>query len=77
MRVLWPLHQETKFRGLVRRDPVGVVMYNARQLSRVYPNPIRVDSSNFDPFIGWTFGVQMTALNYQTDGPPLLLNKVC
>ena len=68
--------QEAKFRALVRRDAPRVVLYNARHLSRVYPNPIRVDSSNFDPFVGWALGVQMTALNYQTHGLPMLLNLV-
>ena len=68
--------QEAKFRALVKRDAAGVVRYNMRHMSRVYPNPIRVDSSNFDPFVGWALGVQMTALNYQTHGPPLLLNQV-
>jgi phosphatidylinositol phospholipase C delta len=32
---------------------------------------MRVDSSNYDPFIPWSFGIQMAAMNFQTPGPPL------
>ena len=40
--------------------------YNMRQLSRVYPNGKRVDSSNYDPRVMWNCGIQLVALNYQT-----------
>ena len=41
---------------------------NKRQLSRIYPNGKRVDSSNYDPQPLWNVGVQLVALNYQTPG---------
>ena len=35
---------------------------------RVYPAGMRIDSSNFNPVVFWMFGIQMVALNYQTEG---------
>lgn len=43
--------------------------------SRVYPKGTRVDSSNFDPICHWDAGVQMVALNYQTQDEAMLLNE--
>ena len=37
-------------------------------LTRVYPNSVRVDSSNMNPQEFWNFGIQCVALNYQTPG---------
>ncbi|EGD83199.1 phospholipase C gamma [Salpingoeca rosetta] len=48
--------------------------YNIRQLSRVYPNGKRVDSSNFDPRVMWNAGMQLVALNYQTPDRAMWLN---
>ena len=35
---------------------------------RSYPAAMRIDSSNFNPVLFWAFGIQMVALNYQTEG---------
>ena len=35
---------------------------------RTYPAGMRIDSSNFNPVNLWACGVQLVALNYQTDG---------
>ena len=32
---------------------------------RVYPKAMRLDSSNYNPLIGWMHGVQMVAFNMQ------------
>lgn len=32
---------------------------------RIYPKGTRVDSSNYDPHVGWTHGAQMVAFNMQ------------
>ena len=42
--------------------------YNTRQISRIYPRGPRIHSSNYNPYIFWTVGCQMCALNYQTLG---------
>ena len=39
--------------------------YNRDHLSRVYPSPMRISSTNFDPIFFWKHGVQMVALNWQ------------
>ncbi|KAL2091184.1 hypothetical protein ACEWY4_013447 [Coilia grayii] len=60
---------------IVQLKPGGLVRFNQRQLLRVYPSNYRVDSSNFDPQPYWNIGCHMVALNYQTDGRSLQLNK--
>jgi Phosphatidylinositol-specific phospholipase C, X domain/Phosphatidylinositol-specific phospholipase C, Y domain len=42
---------------------------------RVYPSIIRVNSSNFDPLPFWFAGIQMVALNFQTNDRPMELNQ--
>lgn len=41
---------------------------NKNQLSRVYPNGTRINSSNYDPCPYWMLGFQLVALNFQTAG---------
>ncbi|KAF9770443.1 hypothetical protein IL306_012022 [Fusarium sp. DS 682] len=50
-------------------------LYGTQHLVRVYPDPNRVDSSNFDPLQCWRHGVQMAALNCQTDDFYMSLNE--
>ena len=40
--------------------------HNQRYMMRVYPSPMRILSTNFDPLALWKRGVQMVALNWQT-----------
>ena len=40
----------------------------------IYPGGARIDSSNYDPVASWAVGSQIVALNYQTPGPPMMLN---
>ena len=47
-------------------DRHNISRHNMRHMMRVYPNGLRVASSNFDPLKYWRRGVQMTALNWQT-----------
>ncbi|CAH1787304.1 unnamed protein product, partial [Owenia fusiformis] len=54
--------------------PEEFVSHNKRYLSRVYPNGIRVDSSNFNPQDLWNCGCQLVSLNYQTAGLMMDLN---
>ncbi|CAG5122392.1 unnamed protein product, partial [Candidula unifasciata] len=48
--------------------PEEFVNHNKKFLSRVYPNGMRVDSSNYNPQDLWNCGCQMVALNFQTAG---------
>lgn len=65
---------ESAAKKICRKQPLGVVAHAETQLVRTYPAGMRIDSSNFNPVIFWAFGIQMVALNYQTDDAALHLN---
>ena len=70
-------HAEEKAHPLVRKPPMRAkwIRHTNRFLSRVYPGPVRVDSSNMDPLPFWAAGVQLVALNFQRpDTTPMQLN---
>ncbi|KDO68971.1 hypothetical protein CISIN_1g007399mg [Citrus sinensis] len=50
-----------------------IVRFTQRNLLRIYPKGIRVDSSNYNPLIGWSHGAQMVAFNMQGHGRSLWL----
>uniref|UniRef100_A0A1I7Z0P4 Phosphoinositide phospholipase C n=1 Tax=Steinernema glaseri TaxID=37863 RepID=A0A1I7Z0P4_9BILA len=52
----------------------GLIQFNIRQLSRVYPMASRMTSSNFNPVPMWNSGCHMVALNYQTPDKSMQLN---
>ncbi|CAG7728525.1 unnamed protein product [Allacma fusca] len=56
-------------------DPVYFCWYHEVQLSRVYPNGQRVNSSNYIPITMWNAGCQLAALNYQTPDKGMQLNQ--
>ncbi|KAM9457542.1 1-phosphatidylinositol 4,5-bisphosphate phosphodiesterase delta-3-A isoform 2-T2 [Clarias gariepinus] len=51
------------------------VRHNTRQLSRIYPSGQRLQSSNYNPQDMWNGGCQMVALNFQTPGEQMDLNR--
>ncbi|ESO87010.1 hypothetical protein LOTGIDRAFT_51557, partial [Lottia gigantea] len=59
---------ESQALKLAMSCPEEFVNHNKRYLSRIYPNGMRVDSSNYNPQDLWNCGCQMVALNYQTAG---------
>ncbi|KAL1808136.1 hypothetical protein ACET3Z_025126 [Daucus carota] len=50
-----------------------VIRFTRRNLLRIFPKGSRVDSSNYNPLIGWMHGTQMVAFNMQGHGRPLWL----
>ncbi|XP_051577057.1 inactive phospholipase C-like protein 2 [Myxocyprinus asiaticus] len=54
--------------------PGDFVNYNKKFLARVYPSPMRIDSSNMNPQDFWKCGCQLVAMNYQTPGLMMDLN---
>ncbi|KAK5615481.1 hypothetical protein CRENBAI_000385 [Crenichthys baileyi] len=66
---------ETKAHQLMQQKPTSFIQFNQRQLSRIYPSSYRVDSSNFNPQPFWNTGCQLVALNYQSEGRVLQLNR--
>uniref|UniRef100_A0A3Q2CJW6 Phosphoinositide phospholipase C n=1 Tax=Cyprinodon variegatus TaxID=28743 RepID=A0A3Q2CJW6_CYPVA len=66
---------ETRAQSLVNHKAEQFLTFNQRQLSRIYPSAYRIDSSNFNPQFYWNVGCQLVALNYQTDGRMMQLNR--
>ncbi|XP_056642796.1 1-phosphatidylinositol 4,5-bisphosphate phosphodiesterase epsilon-1-like isoform X2 [Diorhabda sublineata] len=65
---------ENTAKKLCRKQPMALVAHTQTQLMRTYPAGMRIDSSNFNPVIFWSFGIQMAALNYQTEDTAMQLN---
>ncbi|XP_066257802.1 1-phosphatidylinositol 4,5-bisphosphate phosphodiesterase gamma-1 [Euwallacea similis] len=67
---------ETKAEKLIcQLERTFFLKYHQTQISRVYPNGLRIDSSNYNPINMWNCGSQMVALNYQTGDKPMQLNQ--
>ncbi|XP_068588838.1 1-phosphatidylinositol 4,5-bisphosphate phosphodiesterase eta-2a [Cebidichthys violaceus] len=66
---------ETKAHQVMQQKTASFIHFNQRQLSRIYPSSYRVDSSNFNPQPFWSAGCQLVALNYQSEGRVLQLNR--
>lgn len=65
---------EASAKKLCRKHPLALIAHTQTQLMRTYPAGLRIDSSNFNPVFFWAFGIQLVALNYQTDDLPLAIN---
>ncbi|XP_061491487.1 1-phosphatidylinositol 4,5-bisphosphate phosphodiesterase epsilon-1 isoform X2 [Rhineura floridana] len=65
---------ENAGKRLCRRYSQKLIQHTTCQLLRTYPAATRIDSSNPHPLLFWLHGVQLVALNYQTDDLPLHLN---
>lgn len=59
---------------LASERPGSFVNHNKHFLSRVYPNPMRIDSSNMNPQDLWKCGCQIVSMNFQTAGLMMDLN---
>ncbi|XP_031429589.1 1-phosphatidylinositol 4,5-bisphosphate phosphodiesterase eta-1 isoform X3 [Clupea harengus] len=66
---------ETRAQQLVHHRAEEFLRLNHQQLSRIYPSAYRIDSSNFNPQAYWNVGCQLVALNYQTEGRMMQLNR--
>ncbi|XP_019388169.1 PREDICTED: 1-phosphatidylinositol 4,5-bisphosphate phosphodiesterase eta-1 isoform X2 [Crocodylus porosus] len=66
---------ETRAHQVVQQKAEQFMLYNQKQLTRIYPSAYRIDSSNFNPLPYWTTGCQLVALNYQSDGRMMQLNQ--
>ncbi|XP_041102330.1 inactive phospholipase C-like protein 2 isoform X1 [Polyodon spathula] len=60
--------------GYANEHPGDFVNYNKKFLARVYPSPMRIDSSNMNPQDFWKCGCQIVAMNFQTPGLMMDLN---
>ncbi|CAH2281940.1 1-phosphatidylinositol 4,5-bisphosphate phosphodiesterase delta-1 isoform X1 [Pelobates cultripes] len=59
---------ESKALKLAHESGTGFIQHNTRQLSRIYPDGMRTDSSNYSAVDMWNTGCQIVALNFQTPG---------
>ncbi|NWU61154.1 PLCH2 phosphodiesterase, partial [Pterocles burchelli] len=66
---------EIKAHQILQQKPAQYLRFNQHQLSRIYPSSYRVDSSNYNPQPFWNAGCQLVALNYQSEGRMLQLNR--
>ncbi|CAH2247256.1 1-phosphatidylinositol 4,5-bisphosphate phosphodiesterase eta-1 isoform X2 [Pelobates cultripes] len=66
---------ETRAHQVVQQRSEQFMLYNQKQLTRIYPSAYRIDSSNFNPVPYWNAGIQLVALNYQTEGRMMELNR--
>lgn len=58
---------ENQCEQICKSDPMGLLKQTEKYLLRMYPNGSRQDSSNPNPITAWNFGLQMVALNYESD----------
>lgn len=65
---------ENAAKRLCRRYSQKLIQHTVCQLLRTYPAATRIDSTNPNPLLFWLHGVQLVALNYQTDDLPMQLN---
>ncbi|KAK7385528.1 hypothetical protein VNO78_31250 [Psophocarpus tetragonolobus] len=56
---------EHELEDIVKDHGTDIVRFTQRNLLRIYPKGTRLDSSNYDPMIGWMHGAQMVAFNMQ------------
>lgn len=70
---LCSFHESLALR-LTGDSPGDFVNHNKHFLSRVYPNPMRIDSSNLNPQDLWKCGCQIVSMNFQTAGLMMDLN---
>lgn len=59
---------ENAAKRLCRRYSQKLIQHTVCQLLRTYPAATRIDSTNPNPLQFWLHGIQLVALNYQTDG---------
>ncbi|XP_072312488.1 1-phosphatidylinositol 4,5-bisphosphate phosphodiesterase delta-3-A [Eucyclogobius newberryi] len=60
---------------LIKETGMLFVRHNSHQLSRIYPSGQRLQSSNYNPQDMWNGGCHMVALNFQTPGEQMDLNR--
>ena len=66
---------ESRAKNLCRKHSQRMLEHTETQLVRVYPAGMRIDSSNFNPLLVWSCGIQMVAMNYQTSDPNLHMHN--
>lgn len=66
---------EKRILELYQKSRRDVFLHNKNYFMRVYPDKMRVTSSNLDPSLSWRRGVQMAAMNWQHVDTGMMLNE--
>lgn len=53
---------------MLKQTMMDLIKHTRTHVIRVYPNGLRLSSSNFEPHRYWAAGAQLVALNWQTFG---------
>ncbi|KAL2317129.1 hypothetical protein Fmac_031005 [Flemingia macrophylla] len=69
-RLSW---SETTLEKATESHGTDILRFTQKNILRVYPRAMRVQSTNFKPHIGWMYGAQMVAFNMQGHGKSLWL----
>ncbi|GAB4831945.1 1-phosphatidylinositol phosphodiesterase [Ancistrocladus abbreviatus] len=64
---------EQQLEKLVVHHGKDIVRFTQHNMLRIYPKGTRINSSNYNPLIGWMHGAQMVAFNMQGYGRSLWL----
>ena len=74
-RYIWSISSlsEKQLEKLMEKKEFDIINVNKSSFTRIFPGGFRVDSSNYDPIIGFMAGSQVIALNFQTNDMNLLL----
>ncbi|PIO62256.1 Phosphatidylinositol-specific phospholipase C, Y domain protein, partial [Teladorsagia circumcincta] len=62
------------YKDSAQRQANNLIKHTSKRLVRVFPANMRITSDNFLPNIHWMMGVQMVALNFQTNCSEMLMN---
>ncbi|KAG5519661.1 hypothetical protein PMAC_001817 [Pneumocystis sp. 'macacae'] len=65
---------EKSFNNIIKNSKTQLEKHNVKYLMRLYPNFTRINSTNFEPQQYWQKGVQMVALNWQTNDLGIQIN---
>lgn len=64
---------EQQLENAAKTRGTDIVRFTQRNLLRIYPKGTRLDSSNYNPMLGWSHGAQMVAFNMQGHGKHLTI----
>jgi len=60
---------------IMKENKADWIKHNFNHITRVYPKGFRLNSTNYDPLPYWSTGSQLVALNWQTLGQLISLEK--
>ena len=74
-RLIWNISSlsEKQLASLMQKNERFVLDANRTSFTRIFPGGFRVNSSNYDPILGFMAGSQIIALNFQTNDLNLMV----